>query len=531
MFKSITRRDFMKGMLVGGVAAGSAGILAACGSSSSSSSTSSSSSEDTSSSSSESSSSSSSEDTSSSSSEEVVVEKTWGEEKAEEYTGFVETQKDLGGAVITVACVSNCYSVWTYATDDNGNIDVANTSNARLEMIAREEEIGEDYNCSFEFVSCAAKEMPTLLITAMSSGEPYGEIAYFGMTDTYMDTMYAAGVFLDLNDDELADIVKVDSNPYIFGTDVCNFQGKQLGVPGYNKSSHVGVGSQIMFNKTLAEQYGLPDLYELVNNNEWTWNKFEEILAMVKAAADDTVTPAVSEKYNQIFPGIAASNGTPIMSNVGGVVTWNGISDPVLESFNYVVQLINEGYLISNDKGRAAMLAGTAVFDFGGYNTLKAISAGTLETEGEWTFGLLPYPIGTSNTEGYNSEVYSSNTFSVMNGVSDPAGVAAVMVAMINRCGMTADEFLDYVLENVAQDEESVEMTEICASNIVFDYCQAYYSVRQAGDETSGDSLNKKFQNIQSLAETPKAAMEAITSAIEVAIEEAYNYVPETTES
>ncbi|MCD8379280.1 MAG: twin-arginine translocation signal domain-containing protein, partial [Lachnospiraceae bacterium] len=32
MMKSITRRDFMKGMLVGGVAVGSAGLLAACNS-------------------------------------------------------------------------------------------------------------------------------------------------------------------------------------------------------------------------------------------------------------------------------------------------------------------------------------------------------------------------------------------------------------------------------------------------------------------------------------------------------------------
>ncbi|MCD7738317.1 MAG: substrate-binding domain-containing protein [Lachnospiraceae bacterium] len=38
MFKAISRRDFMKGMMVGGVAVGSAGFLAACGSSSSSSS-------------------------------------------------------------------------------------------------------------------------------------------------------------------------------------------------------------------------------------------------------------------------------------------------------------------------------------------------------------------------------------------------------------------------------------------------------------------------------------------------------------
>ncbi len=39
MFKTISRRDFMKGMLAGGVAVGSAGILAGCGSSSSSTST------------------------------------------------------------------------------------------------------------------------------------------------------------------------------------------------------------------------------------------------------------------------------------------------------------------------------------------------------------------------------------------------------------------------------------------------------------------------------------------------------------
>ncbi len=71
--KSITRRDFMKGMMVGGVAAASAGVLTACGSSSSSS---------TSSSSSESSSSesSSTEESSSSEATETTVERqtiTW----------------------------------------------------------------------------------------------------------------------------------------------------------------------------------------------------------------------------------------------------------------------------------------------------------------------------------------------------------------------------------------------------------------------------------------------------------------------
>ncbi len=72
--KSITRRDFMKGMMVGGVAAASAGVLTACGSSSSSS-TSSSSSE-----SSSSESSSSSEESSSSEATETTVERqtiTW----------------------------------------------------------------------------------------------------------------------------------------------------------------------------------------------------------------------------------------------------------------------------------------------------------------------------------------------------------------------------------------------------------------------------------------------------------------------
>ncbi|MCD8130060.1 MAG: substrate-binding domain-containing protein [Lachnospiraceae bacterium] len=73
-FKSISRRDFMKGMMVGGVAAASAGVLTACGSSSSSSTSSSS---ESSSSSSESS---SSESSSSSEAAETTVERqtiTW----------------------------------------------------------------------------------------------------------------------------------------------------------------------------------------------------------------------------------------------------------------------------------------------------------------------------------------------------------------------------------------------------------------------------------------------------------------------
>ncbi len=522
MFNTITRRDFMKGMLVGGVAAGSAGLLAACGSSSSSSSTSSSSS-----SSSSESSSSSSEDTSSSSSEEVeeVVELTWGEQKAEEYTGYVETEYDLGGRTIVVDCVKTRYSAFVYATDDNGNIDVAGTSNDVLKTIGLLETIQEDYNCTIEFINCPQKTMPTLLITAMASGEPYGDLAYFGMTDTYMDTMYAAGVFQDLKSDTLKDIIGLDTNPWILGIDTCSFKAEQLGVPACYESGYTGVGSMVLYNKTLATQYGLPDLYELVNNNEWTWDKFKEILAMVKSAADDSVTPAVSEKYNQIFPGFAASNGTPYLSNVDGTVVWNGLSDPVLDSMNYIVDLIENGLCKSNDKGQAAMIEGSAVFDFGGFDTLKKISAGSLTLAGDWEFGLLPYPIGPSNTTGYNSEYYTTTTFSVLTGVEDPQGAAAVMMAIINRCGTTYEDWLDYCLESVVQDEESLDMIDIAAQDIIFDYCQAYVAIRSDG------GLSAQWSLIQKLEATPKAAMESIDSQMQEAIESAYNYTPEEDET
>ena len=136
MFNAISRRDFMKGMMVGGVALGSAGVLAACGSSDSSEDTSSSE-EDTSSSTSSSEDTSSSEESGSSESTETVA-------GMEGWTAFENT-------------VTLQIPVYDRGSSSNGVADVVD--NYWTNWI--QENFGDVYNIDVQFVAITRSDVMT----------------------------------------------------------------------------------------------------------------------------------------------------------------------------------------------------------------------------------------------------------------------------------------------------------------------------------------------------------------------------------
>jgi len=49
--------------------------------------------------------------------------------------------------------------------------------------------------------------------------------------------------------------------------------------------SHYGDAACILYNKEVAENFDLPDLYEIVNNGEWTFDKMVEVASVVDAGS------------------------------------------------------------------------------------------------------------------------------------------------------------------------------------------------------------------------------------------------------
>ena len=85
-------------------------------------------------------------------------------------------------------------------------------------------------------------------------------------------------------------LTEFDIEPCLFdeivGLDVLSFKGERyFFCPTTANVTQLAIGSRaqqpdiegIVWNKTKFEEMGLPNLYELVENGEWTWEKFKEI--------------------------------------------------------------------------------------------------------------------------------------------------------------------------------------------------------------------------------------------------------------
>lgn len=444
--------------------------------------------------------------------EETTPTKSEGELLAEKYTGFVETPMDLGGRTIRV--LTTVQSRYVYAKDADGNPDPDATTNDTLEIIAAIESIQKDYNCKIEFEQLKAKDMVTALITAQSSGETYCDILEFGCSDTYLEQIYAANLCMDLKNEKIADIIKLDTNPWLPASKFGQWAGAQYGVHFKTNNSPDLLRGVVLFNKDLAEQYGLGDLYALYKSGEWTFDKLTELCAKVAAQSDGSVYPLMYNQEGLYIPMLIYANGGSIAKYEDGKYSFTGLSDNTLEAINYAVDWQTKGYLHPDSdarkKNETTFANGGSVFFVANYTALKKYTQGTIECNYE--IGLLPGPLGPNGDGQYNAVSYTEAMFNILDNVEKPEQVAAVLVALANRTGK--HDMIDTELMYTLQDEESAEILQVMYDNMVCDYSRSISTTR-----TLFAAANKA---ILALEKTPKEAYEEIASQVQAYFDE-YN--------
>ncbi len=443
---------------------------------------------------------------------ETTPAKSEGELLAEQYTGFIETPMDLGGRTIKI--VTTIIDRYTYVKDASGNPDPDNTANETLEIIEAIDSIEKDYNCTIEFEQLKAKSLVTALLTAQSSGDTYCDILEFGCSSTYLEQIYAAKLCMDLNDERIADIIKLDENPWLPASNFGLWAGAQYGVHFKTNNSGDLLRGVVLFNKDLAEQYGLGDLYEIYRNKEWTFDKLTEMCASVAAQSDGTVYPLMYNQEGLWIPMLVYANGGSMATYEDGKFTFTGLTDNTLQAINYAVDWQTKGYLHPKSDARSEnevnFANGEAVFFIANYAALKKYTQGKIECN--YKIGLLPGPLGPSGDGEYNAVSYTEAMFNVMDNVEKPEEVAAILVALANRTGKR--DMIETELMNTLQDEESAEILQVMYDNMVCDYSRSISTTR---------SLCKGAnESILGLEKTPKEAYEEIASQIQAYFDE-YN--------
>ncbi|MBE5960459.1 MAG: extracellular solute-binding protein [Lachnospiraceae bacterium] len=427
-----------------------------------------------------------------------------GEQLAAEYTGFVETPMDLGGR--TIKFLTTASSRYTYKENKD------ETSNETIEIIKAIESIEKDYNCKIEIEQLKAEEMVTALVTAKAAGDVYCDILEFGCSDTYLEQIYSANLVMPVDDPEIKDIIKFDTNPWLPASQFGRMFGEQYGVHFKTNNSGDLLRGVVLFNKQLADKYNLGNLYDMVNNKEWTFAKLDEMCASIASQSDGTVYPILYNQEGIILPMLIYANGGSCAEYTDSGYKFTALSDQTLEAINLAVDWKQKGYMHpSCEKRKEAegiFANGEAVFFFTNYASLKKYTQGTIPMED--SVGLLPGPAGPSGDGNYNAVSYTEALFHVMNNVEKPDEVAAVLVALANRTAKR--DMIETELMETLQDEESAQMLQLMYDNMNCDFSRSI--------SLSRIPLSAANKEIMNLEKTPKEAYEELETTIQTVYDE-----------
>jgi ABC-type glycerol-3-phosphate transport system substrate-binding protein len=423
-----------------------------------------------------------------------------GEQLAKKYSGYVETPMDLGGREIKF--VSTAGGRYTYSDPKD------KTSNDTLEIIDDLKSIEKDYNCKIIVEPMKGRNMVTNLLTAKAAGQTYCDILEFGVSDTYLEQIYANNLVMPLDYGEVGKIINLSANPWRPQSGFGKLLGHQYGVNIKTKNSGEILRGSLLFNKDLAKKYNLGDFYDMVKKNEWTFDKFSEILAKAALQTTGSKTYPLGYLYEADYtPLLVYANNGAYAENTKDGYKYTGVSDNVLEATNFGVDLIKKGYThpksgLKNAEIDTAFANGEIIFYFTEYNVLKMITSGTYPSD--YKFGLLPAPKGPKG-KVYNSVSYTDSLFHVMNNIKKPEQVAAVLVAIANRTNKK--DITNSELMYTLQDEQSADMLQLMLDNVTLDLAR--------GISTARGTLVGANDKILKLEQTPREAYESIQEEIQ----------------
>ena len=232
----------------------------------------------------------------------------------------------------------------------------------------------------------------------------------------------------------------------------------------------------IVFNKGLAANYDL-DLYAMVDNNEWTLDRFAEILKLVTADADGDGDMDEHDRYGAIADYntfgalLVGCNLNIVQLDKDGYPRYN-IDDRLITAATKIYDILRGGdVLLANDYTKVSdpwtdiirvnFRAGNSLFGVGSVEQLQIFR--NMETP----IGLLPMPkYDASHEYAHGFTRLWSSAIAVPASNSKPEMTGILLEALnIDAYHTTKVAFYETVLEGKGiRDEESIRMLDIIRS-------------------------------------------------------------------
>lgn len=283
--------------------------------------------------------------------------------------------------------------------------------------------VAEKYNCQIQFTNLTWEGTIESINNSILAGRPDCDIYEVSLTFGIPAVLngYAANLeeFLPKDSDIFTDqvvmtYIGVDmiDGTYIFKTN--------------NGEDAVANTYMLAYNKTMIDQYGLEDPYELWKNGEWTWDKWKEMLKALTLDTDgDNVTDnyGYSSGWTYLLNGLLMSNGTTIASSKTETLT----SPATVEVIDFIYDIYNEDKTAKAwdadnwDANMNAYLDGNIGFWISAAWISNANNDASLNFDINW----VPFPTGPSGDASTNAQKSAANEsgWIIAQGVKDPEEV------------------------------------------------------------------------------------------------------------
>lgn len=318
-------------------------------------------------------------------------------------------------------------------------------------------------------------------------------------------------------------------------TSMASYDGSCYGINFMRPSE---VRTCLIYNRDVLKNSGVTeDIETLVKNNEWTFDKFEEI---AKKCTKDTDGNGVTDVwgllpaiFNELGIAMVNSNGGSLVTVENGVAKENFTSKEAVTALNYLSKWVNEDKICANVYGSEAR------YDFTTQEYAKYFANGECAfmfceswlvtqylknvADTDLDYGMVPFPMGPDATD-YASASFNALVFAIpATNTKDLDKTVIIMNALAKAVAGEedeADEAYDYdIMMDYFQkdDTKSVEMYKFVLSKSYVDL--------GAGIDSLYDDFAQRcvVDACYRHAGTPASATEALGGTYQGVIDSVYN--------
>lgn len=234
----------------------------------------------------------------------------------------------------------------------------------------------QKYNTKIEYVTVPYEELASRLITSSAVGESFADIIAMD-ANASLPKLVEEGYIREIDD-------LVDLNDPIFSKNKITMTAGTYNGKHYGIATPFAESNGFYYNKTIIQNAGLPDPYDLQQKGEWTWDKF---LEMAKKTTKGDIF-GLADKSVDLATFFIYANG-------GAVTKDNKImfdKPEALEAIQFVADLINVHKVVAPSPDSFA--AGKSAFKIG-YRWDAAFFNKNLKDEWGYVF----YPKGPKATD------------------------------------------------------------------------------------------------------------------------------------